>query len=513
MSMGRVLGFFTDSQARIAAGMGLVKCARAVLTVAAVMISAGYFGASLERDAWVLAASAVTLLTQILFGPVNETFRVKYLHRVGAEGESEAQRSAAALLKWVVVLSTGVSLIVALCPGLLMAVLAPGFSGAGYAFVARVLAAYFPSLILAELILLLSSMLNAYRSYYLPEFFAIASVALSIAAMVLTARYIGIYSLVIAAYLSQGILLLILVRALRRRRIPLWPDGLASWRTVMPYFWFGMPLYLCYLTGQLHAVVERRICTILGEGSVSILDYARKFLELPMSVLMGVAASVVAPLLARQVSDKTQFAESALRFVLLFYLGLIPFCGLLIFFPSELVQVLLLHGAFKPDYAPATATAVRWFGVGALGLPLYVVGGQALLACHRRRRYVVSSVIGMVLSAAINLLAYRFWGVATLAMSWALFTLLCGGVMMAGLPAAGRCRWCGRIASLLPLTAAVIVINLIVASSRDAIRRIAPPPWPTALVELGLATGLALIAVAIHIPFYRQRLRDRSLAS
>lgn len=501
--MKAIFNFFSGTEIRIVTGMGAVKCVRAVLTIAAVMLAAGYFGASLERDAWVLGCSAVTMLTLAFFGPLNETFRIKYLHILAAEGEMRAQQSVAALLKWVVVISCGLALVVGIYPNLLMSLLAPGFSGAQHVFVARVLSSYFPVLIFMELIVLFSSVLNAYRSYYLPEFFAIASVALSIMAMVFTAKYIGIFSLILAAYCSQVLLLCVLIYALRRRQIRLWSGGFASWGTVKPYFWFGMPLYVCYLTGQFHAVIERRVCTILGEGSVSILDYGRKFLELPTSILMGVVGSVVAPMLVRQLSEGSQFIASVLKFINLFYLGLIPFCALLIVFPGELVELLLIHGAFKPEYGPATAETVRWFGVGALGLPLYVVCGQALMASNQRRLYVVSVTSGLLVSSAINMVAYHKWGVVTMAMSWSLLAIISGGIMMAGLPNMRKKNLIQLSPSFI-FAAALIAVNLIIHSLRDSLHRTLPASWSPSLVELALAGGLALMGLAFYFPHYRR---------
>ncbi|TAN36487.1 MAG: hypothetical protein EPN23_08340 [Verrucomicrobia bacterium] len=498
---------FAGSPQRIAVGIGMTKIVRAILTVVSVMVSARYFGATLERDVYVLSVSAVALLTQVIYGPLNETFRIKFLHVLAEEGEDRARQSVATLLQWVALFSLGLVLVVIIWPGCMLHLLAPGFSGAQYAPIARMLAVYIPMLILTELSVLFASVLNAYHSYYLPEFFALGSVLLSIVCTVLAAPFIGIYSLVIASYLTQGIQLGLYARALRRTGLFLWLPRLVSWRTVGPYFFFGLPLYIAYLTGQFHAVIERRVCTYLGEGNLSMLDYARKFMDLPLTTMVGVAGSVVAPILTRQVADLNGFSASVVKFIKLFTLGAAPFCALLIVFPEELVRLLLLRGAFKPEHIAGTAETIRWFGIGVLGLPFYTVCGQALLARNQRFAYIASSTAVLLLSAALNLLIYRWLGVATMAMTWAMVSMGGGLLMFACLPVSRRLTYIGQLLPPLLVAVALVGVYGMIHACRESLAGMVRWPVPTALMELLLSGVVAAISLALFLPYYRRQNR------
>ena len=109
-------------------GLRLIRTAVSIITVS---LSAKYFGIGIERDVWLLVLAFITTINLAVWGPINETFRTKFIFLREKEGEIEALRRTASLLSFIVLGTILVSLVILLFPEQLMAVIAPSVSGEG----------------------------------------------------------------------------------------------------------------------------------------------------------------------------------------------------------------------------------------------------------------------------------------------------------------------------------------------------------------------------------------------
>jgi putative peptidoglycan lipid II flippase len=67
--------------------MFLLRGFRLALGILNLTISAKYFGITQERDAWLLALNSIVVFDMAIWGPINETFRARFLFIKEEEGE------------------------------------------------------------------------------------------------------------------------------------------------------------------------------------------------------------------------------------------------------------------------------------------------------------------------------------------------------------------------------------------------------------------------------------------
>jgi peptidoglycan biosynthesis protein MviN/MurJ (putative lipid II flippase) len=416
----RVLGFFSATPRKTSIGVAFLKLIRAALGLCSIALAANYFGATRERDSWVLATSAVLIVTQVVFGPLNETLRTRFIHLRERAGEDVAIRTFNSVIGVALFVSLVVSILIVFFPDAVSYSIAPGFSDGDHRYLNTMVRWVFPSLLLSEISLLWTAVLNSYRSFFIPDVTGVFSAAITIVCMVVLSPAIGIYSLVVGMYAGLIFLLLILAHRLVNIRQGLANVHAPSVAAVKIFFLFSAPFYLPYVFGQGYLAFERILCTLIGIGSASVLDYARKFVDIPISVLTGVSASVLAPILAGLFSsgkDGEAWTE-ALKHLRMVVLGIAPIAIVLVVCSSELVEVLFARGAFAREQVEVTASTVMWFGVGVVSIAMYSVAGQVYIARQKVASYSLITAASFLFSMALSLFLYRRYGVPALALSW-----------------------------------------------------------------------------------------------
>lgn len=393
------------------------------------MLTAKLFGTSIYRDAWVIAWSVQIIIFKLLFGPINEIFRSKFAAIKQLEGDEKALQSVVALL----FLLSGICLLVVflfyLFKHYLVAFFAPGYTHpSDIRLIEQMLLYLIPTLFFSELVTIFVSLLNSYKSFYLPEIFGLFSILFNIILLLCIGQKFGIYTLVIANYGSQIVFVLLLLYYLVQKKIiPQFRN--ISLAKASPFLLFGLPLYLTYFAGQLNAWAERFLVSFFSVGGTSSLDYARKFIDMPITIIMSIGATVMTPMLATIWANKgksTDFAQGYYTYLRLALVVISPIVFLFSICSSDLVLLLLNRGHFDEKWLVPTAQTLKWFGLGLYGVVFYVISGQSLLVQGRSNLYAIIGVCAQLIPILINVLFFKKYGLPIFGFSWCCSQLLCG---------------------------------------------------------------------------------------
>lgn len=412
--------------------MGGLKLIKAVLTLAIIILSAKYFGASSNRDAWLVGVSIITVFIQLLFGPINETFITKYIHVREEESEQSVNDATNSLISTIIILSIVISVGVFCFAGSLANLFAPGFTADQRKVLVSMIYILIPSLIMLEIVNIWSSILNAYKSYFIPDLFSFISLTLNIILIIVLSPSIGIYSLIVSAYIGSALLLIILYRELKYKFNYSFKFFIPKLQQIKPFFLFALPLYVNYLFSQADTIIERNITTTKGTGSVSMLDYARKFTELPTGLMIAVVTTVLTPLLSLYAVKNTvkELMEETQKYFRFTVLLILPISIMLIIAPREIVEVVLVRGKFVEQYVEPTSLLLRWYGLGLFTVIFYVVYTQLLIA--QKKVYFFSKVVILtyVVKICFNVFFNKYLELNTFPISSMLSNFIMGLILM-----------------------------------------------------------------------------------
>ncbi len=429
------MGFFktfTTSSRGITIGLGILKVIKVMASLLTIILSAQYFGTSIERDAWILGGTIIAVIIQLFFGPINETFRAKYIHIREEQSVNEADEITMHLISGFAIVCILISGIIYFFPNIISQLFAPGFSKVQTEVLVLMVKILIPSLLIIQITNIWTSVLNAYSSFYLPELFSFVSVILNIVLLITISPYVGIYSLVISSYISSILLIIVIHRELRLKFnykfTFVWP----KLSLLKPFIIFSLPLYVSYFFSQSDTIVEKALISNMLQGSISILDYAKRFSDLSISMIISIITTVLTPVLAFAFTkkDHTGVIIETQKYFRMMSLVVIPLSVMFIVVPKEIITVLLLRGAFDIENVEITATLLRYYGLGIFFSTVYVVYSQVLIA--QKRIYIFSAFLISIyiVKIILNFLLYKIFGLVTFPISWCIAYFLLSTVFM-----------------------------------------------------------------------------------
>lgn len=360
-------------------------------------LSAKFFGVSLERDAWILSLGFIIVIDQALWGGINETFRTKFIFVREKEGESKALKQTFSLLFYTSLATIVLSIIVTAFPDLFTKMLAPTYKKEQLQVLTNMLHVLAPSLMFTQITLLGTSILNAYNSFYIPEIMGFFSTFLNLALIYFLAPKIGIYSLAYSYYIGIFVLLILLVFEFRKRKILLFKYRSFNIRHVYVFLIFALPYYAPYFFGQINSLIEKTIASSIGQGTVSMVDYSRKFIDIPLSVLGSVLMTILLPVLSLSYA-KGKAKDYIREFNEMLQLGLLimfSFMAFMLVGAKDVVSILYSKG-ISADKLSEIIRLTMFYSVTSIGLFFYYMMNLSLLSMNKGR-------VGASLGIAIQL--------------------------------------------------------------------------------------------------------------
>jgi len=407
------------------------RLVRAFLGIASVLLTARFFGASKERDFFVLAMTTTTVLPALTFGALSEIFRAKFVHIREILSLEKAVASARTLIWGILFISLSMVVLGIYKAELLAAVFSKNISENSFRELAFMIRLTLPIMIFSQLSAYWSRALNCFESFYVPEIVGMVSSIIEVILIVCLAPLIGIYSLLISSYFSNILLFSVVMFLLHKKCPEFLSLKMESFLAIKPYILAAVPFWFGNLLGQITTIVERRFSSGFGIGNVAILDYAQKLNSVPLSVVFSVVASVLTPVLAKYFANnsKNEFANESLSFYRFILILFAPFVFLMFFCSGEIGNLLFASNVSSQEIHKF-AVAVSIYAFGLFGVIHYIVFMQVLVAKGENAKVSVVVALNQIIIVACNLLfAYRFgiWGFVT---SWSVCHFVSGLTLM-----------------------------------------------------------------------------------
>ncbi len=408
----------TSTMVRHALFMMAGTLASRVLGLAREIITAAWFGASGLLDAFNVAFTLANLARQLLAeGALSASFVPVFSRVLSARGrepaEGLARQAFAVLLVAGIAAAAGGA---ALSP-LLVKIMAPGFDPVKADLAVRMTRWLFPFLLFVSLGALAMGVLNSMGSFLVPALAPALSNLVYIILVVLLASTWGVWGLV-AAVLTGGFFQFLLQWFWAfRKGIVLLPSK-PSRRD--PELRSMLTLFLPYAAGlslnQINPVLSRMLASFLQEGSISVLNYANRVIQLPLGLFVIAISQAVLPQLSRCPADqKEEFREimrDALRFALFVVL---PVTAATILLSEEMIHLLFVRGAFGEWAWKGTSLSLAMYALGLPGMACSTVVLRGLYARGMARGALwvtSSSVIATALFSLLLMGPLSFGGLA-----------------------------------------------------------------------------------------------------
>ena len=351
-----------------------------ILGLAREVLVAAFFGATKYMDAFNIAYTLSNLARQLLAeGALSAAFVPVFSQALTKSREKALTlaRGTMTVLLFATCIVVGLGIFFA--PGLVK-IMAPGFNAESHSLAVELTRWMFPFLIIISLSALTMGELNSLGSFFVPALSpACSNLIFIVTAPIFAARF-GVYGLALsvlcgglAHFLTQWLYSFRLKAVLYPSRPDMKdPDLKRIMKLFLPYA-AGLSL------NQVNPVISRMLGSFLQEGSISVLNYSNRILQLPLGLFVIAISQAVLPQLARAKDDEefTATLRQAVRFALFVVL---PASLGVIAISDELVHLVFVRGEFGGWAWSATSSTLAFSMLGLPGMACSTVVMRALYA-------------------------------------------------------------------------------------------------------------------------------------
>ena len=377
---------------------------------------AAWFGVGKETDAFFFAYGLIIFLASI-FSPVVEGIIVPFI----AEARAKDGDIAAFVGRILGISAVGLCALSALFLLIIKPSLAvvTRFSPEGVSLIYTILLESVVLIVLIVWTSILAGSLNAYKVFSIPAlspaFRAIATLSFIFTFKDIFGVHAIAWGYVVGEVFRLSVLLLLLSR-LNLFRIKLsigWDKKFSEFFQTSSYQVIGMSIL------ALTPMINKTMASWLGHGNVSILEYADRLYQIPMT-LIGYGLFTV--LLSHWSGDfynsgEYVFRQKVIKVAKVVGAGTLLLSLILILLRQPLVNFVYKHGEFPIQYLNLVSSIL---GIYLIGLPPTIIGlifVRAHLVLKNTKFLMVLGIMNFILNIVFNLVLIKPLGISGLALS------------------------------------------------------------------------------------------------
>ena len=386
-------------------------------------IFAHLFGANHMTDAFLMAFTIPNTFRMLVAeGSLTVAFLPVFNEAQKKGGDTDARRVMAQALAVFPVLSVALVILCILAAEPIVRVFASGYLSVPgkfelTLFLTRVM---FPFMALISMVALAMGALNARKRFASSAAAPALFNVIHILSMVTLARFIDppMLGVAIGVLVGGTAQFLLQFTALKRAGLLVRPS-LTFGPEVRRILWLMLPAIAALAVYQINIAALRLFTSYLGEGALTYLYNADRFLQLPLGVFAIAIATASLPAFsdAHTANDRRGLLDAYVQSIRLTSFITVPAAVGQVALSLPIIATVFQHGRFDATMAANTATALVAFNVGLVAISGIRVTGQVFFAIKDTRTPVACGAIGLFANLAMAPLLAGVIGFAGLALS------------------------------------------------------------------------------------------------
>ncbi|MBZ5635228.1 MAG: hypothetical protein LAO55_19055 [Acidobacteriia bacterium] len=405
-----------------AALVGVLSTAAKLAGAAKVVVTAHFFGAGDQLDAFVIAFLLPAFFTEIVAGAFSSSFIPAFIQVRSNQGEAAARMFARTGLALVLGAMLAVSLLLAASGRWLLPLLGSSFSSEKLRLTTSLLLVLILWLPLSACIAVWRAVLNAHNAFALAAAVPLTTPLATVVFLYAGANRWNVYTLCWGTLAGVAVETLILGWAVRRLGIPILP-GWRGWTAEMSAI---RRQYIPLLAGTMFAalcpLIDQAVAGSLGSGSVSVLAYGTKLGAVLAAVSATAIATAVLPEFSRLAAqhDWSHLRNSVRVHAAVIALLAVPGVAAMIWLSTPIVRTFFEGGAFDASATRVVSTVQQFALLEVPFAILFVFVGRLAVAVSATDVLIRASLVAVAATAVGDLVLARMMGIAGIPLAGAL---------------------------------------------------------------------------------------------
>lgn len=392
------------------------------------LITAAYFGAEAEVDAYTIAFIAPNFLRMLLADAAIGAAFIPVVSGYLAKGQKEDAWIVGSSVTNIMLLVLGIMSVlgIVLAP-YIVPIIAPGFVGKPETFDLTVvmMRIMFPSVLIMGLSGLVMGMLHSYDHFTFPAFAPLFFNIVIIGMIIIFAGRLGIISLAIGVTVGAIFQLIFQLPVLIKKGIKYFFKINWSHPGVRQVGLLVVPVMLTLGSIEINLVVDNRFASALAVGSVSALRYSIRLWQMPFSLFGVTIATVLFPTLSKQaaVNDISNLRQTFSLGTRLVFLILIPATMGLIILRTPIVRLVFERGEFTPLATKMTAIALMFYSIGLFAYGAKMLIDRTFYALRDSKTPMIIALISILLNYIGDWILMRYLGHGGIALTTSIVSI------------------------------------------------------------------------------------------
>lgn len=331
------------------------------------MYFSALFGTSLYADAYFTANIIPNLLNTPLTISSLVFFVPLYTKCKTEHGEKEAGRFTSNLMTIYVLFNIILTVVAFALSPVLIRLIASGYDEATYqctVHLSQLLVFTFPVTVAVHVLINVS---NANQKHYAPQLLTVFNSIISIVCMYFFVPVYGIYAVPVIGLFAWFVQLFIQGFCIRREYNYRFCLNLRD-PLIKSIIVLAIPVVIATATEQINLSIDNMLCSSLGTGAVSVLNYSQKLFNLLNGTITTAIITVSYPVFSRLYAERNEkdLGKSINKYYNLIVLVMLPVMLLCIIYREEIVRIVFARGAFGES---AVVSVARVFMIYAIAIP------------------------------------------------------------------------------------------------------------------------------------------------
>lgn len=379
---------------------------------------ANYYGVSSLVDAYTIALTIPVTLFALVSVAIQSVVIPIYSDILYKSNKEEANRYINGLISVVAIISLVLIGIFELAAGPLVSIFAPGFDSETHSVAVNLLRICLPVILFSLIDKIFLGLLNVHKQFVWPSIAIYFQNVAIICAIIFLHEQFGIVAACIGQIIGEGLqfafLLLLATRYYHYEFVfdIKNPQIVESLKNSLPIMWSISVAEIC-------AVINRAVASFLFAGSIAALGYASKLNGVLISFFTAAVSTIIYPMFAESSSkNNIEQLNKRVNFILSAYtFFLIPLMLWVMYYKTEIVEVVFARGAFDQDAISITQSLFGCYVVGIIFMAFRETITKVFYSLHDTKTPAVNATLGVIINIIFNITLPFILGVEGLAIA------------------------------------------------------------------------------------------------
>lgn len=389
------------------------------------VVIASSYGASATTDIYFLSSDFMIGLSGALLASLTTALVTIYIDISIKKDRSSANAVASKMLTLFLLIGGAFIILTNIFAPVIAKIIAPSYTLANHTELVKYLRIFSVTFIFTSFQSIYAAVLNANNSFVPGKLYGIVYNPIAILMVLLFSKRLDINALVIAYFLGN-ILQTLLLKTLCKDTFSFKPSLNFNDSNIKHLLWLSLPLLLSNIFIQLNGIVDKAICSVLGEGIASNYSYAYTLEQFITATITATLSLILLSKYATYVAENNTkmviktFKESLSGLIIL----LVPITIVACIMSPEIVQIVYMRGEFDEVAAYHTSRALIGFSIGFGLIAIREMYIRLHFSYQDTKTPMIANISAVFLNAILSIILAKFIGVMGVSLATSLSVVL-----------------------------------------------------------------------------------------